>query len=196
MLARRKFPLAEPKHWQVWWLRAATSRRKIKSHSTLGAGLRNIQEAFHGPKAQAQIMVLAVKDSIGSERIWLLLVYGTFASEAMWVSSPLVLAIKNASPNLAEVKAISGAVPAVEETPPGKWSSHHASWKGVVRPDKHATMRHSSPYSDPKMIADIVGWLTERPHNPGATTLIAILPRSLSNFFRAPRRRLARGNSD
>jgi hypothetical protein len=52
--------------------------------------------------------------------------------------------------------------PAVEATPPGKWSLDHATWRGWGRKGEHAMMRHSSPYSDPGMIEDIVRWLAER----------------------------------
>lgn len=48
---------------------------------------------------------------------------------------------------------------AVETTPPGDWSVIHSTWQGGGQAKKRLLSRHSEGYSDPKVIAQIVGWL-------------------------------------
>jgi hypothetical protein len=54
--------------------------------------------------------------------------------------------------------------PAVEATPPGNWSLYHANWSRTGRKVDAAKMRHSAPYTDPTMVADIVRWLATSAH--------------------------------
>lgn len=48
---------------------------------------------------------------------------------------------------------------AVENTPPGDWTVIHSTWDREGRSKKRLLWRHSEAYSNPKVIAQIVGWL-------------------------------------
>jgi hypothetical protein len=51
--------------------------------------------------------------------------------------------------------------PAVESTPPGLWSLDHVTWKSYGHSVRKPLWRHSNPYGEPRVIADVIKWLQD-----------------------------------
>jgi len=49
--------------------------------------------------------------------------------------------------------------PAINETPPGTWEVRLVSWRSYGRKIRMPFWRHSNPYSEPRVISEIVEWI-------------------------------------